>query len=84
MVEFLVTRYDEGLEHASCDYDAMPDGHLLCRCERPHWETLEMVACLELVHRWSDEPDRKLLLRMLADDFSGHRDYERQWHVSDL
>lgn len=83
LVDFLMARFDEELHEASCVYDTTPDGHLRCRCDRPEWEVLEMVACLELVHRWRGKPERDVLLRMLADPFSGHPDYERHWHLSE-
>lgn len=83
VVDFLISRTDEELRKASCCYEATPSGDLRCLCPRPTSETLEIIAKGSLVRRWAGSPERESLLRLLADDYVWHPDYQPEWHPVD-
>ena len=80
MVDFLLARSEEDLQHAGCSYEATSTGDLRCLCERPSSETLETVAKASLIRRWSSDPQKDPMLRLLADEYVWHPDYREGWH----
>jgi hypothetical protein len=41
---------------------------------------LETVAKASLIRRWSSDPQKDPILRLLADEYVWHPDYRAEWH----
>jgi hypothetical protein len=82
LADFLVARCRETLESEACTYRLRPDGAVICDCDSLSVTALQAVPVLELVQQCASAPQvRDALLRVLADAYATHPDYQTEWHA---
>ena len=81
LTDFMVARCLETLESEGCRYHRGADGAVICECERASGPVLQTVRELNLIQRGASIPGlRDPLLRVLADAYATHPDYQTEWH----
>ena len=77
--QFLIARTAETLSERSCIFEAENDDQLRCLCQAPSGENDELFAQLQLINRWSERPDGRSMLQLLAAKYARHEEFDPEW-----
>lgn len=76
-----MARTAEDLTERSCVFEVDGDEHLRCLRTATSREIDELFAQAKLINQWSELPTGQLMLRILAEQYAEHDQYQPEWRV---